>query len=762
MRLASAIAQVRETGFRPAALAVALAAGVQLTDLAHAQSPEGATPPRPIEPELKRPPKGTPVDVTANRIVFDSKTEVATATGKVNIVWGRYLLDATRVTYNRKTDVFDAEGSVRVIEPGGNITEADSAQMRDGFRNGFARHLRLLLTNDATVTADYGERTDGNLTIFTRTTYTRCKYCVLDDGAPAWQLRAVETRHNEDERRIYHRDAWLDVFGVPVAYFPYISHPDPGVSRATGFLAPSFGWSSVFGAGVKTPYFWNLAPNYDLTVAPTFTTRQGPLVEAEWRHRIDRGAYSIKGAGIYQWDTDLPPPGDTPWRGGIRGQGFYNIDNHWQWGFDLTAVSDETFGRQYDVDQRTEIDNQVYLQGLRGRNYMSASTYQFIGLLEEDNNDQFPVVAPYVRHSYTFDDAVWGGVLGIDTNVYSLYRDEAVSPLNSSYENIYQGTEQARGVTVVHWQREIVTHGGIQVSPFGRLRGDVFINNNLPDQNDPAILDEEEVTARVLPSAGFDLRWPFLRTDASGTHIVTPVAQVIAATNESDRDRIGNEDAITLNFDQSSLFLHDRFTGLDRYEGGTRVNAGLLYSYLLPSGGFVRASVGESFHILGENSFAAGSGLEGDASDIVGAIALQPWDNMRISMQARVDETTFDIRQFETGAWFNVFGLNAAVNYVNLDAEPLYGRNAPEEQVWFSADYMVWRGWSVFGGLRYDVESENFIQTLAGIGYDCDCANIKLYYRGDYQEDRDVEPSTSILLSVELKTLGAAQVGPLF
>ncbi len=534
------------------------------------------------------------------------------------------------------------------------------------------------------------------------------------------------------------------------------------MERASGFLAPSFGWSSVFGIGVKTPYFWNLAPNYDLTIAPTFTTRQGPLVAAEWRHRIDRGAYSIEGAGIRQWDTDLPSPGDTTWRGEVRGRGVYNINDHWQWGFDLTAVSDETFGRQYSIDSRTEIDNQVYLQGIRGRNYMSASTYQFIGLLEDDNNDQFPVAAPYVRHSYTFDDPVWGGVLGIDTNVYSLYRDEAVSPLNSSYENVYQGTEQARGVTIMHWQREIVTHGGIQVMPFGRLRGDVYINNNLPDPNDPEMLQDDEVTGRVLPSAGFDLRWPFLRTDGSGTHIITPVVQMIAATDETDLDRIGNEDAITVNFDQSSLFLHDRFTGLDRYEGGTRVNAGVLYSYLLPSGGFIRASVGESFHILGENSFADGSGLEGEASDIVGAIAPQPWDNLRFSMQARMDESTFDIRQFETGAWFNFFGLNAALNYVNLSAEPLYGRNEPDEQVWVSADYMVWRGWSVFGGLRYDVESENFIQTLAGIGYDCDCANIKLYYRGDYQEDRDIEPDTSILLSVELKTLGAAQVGPLF
>ena len=47
---------------------------------------------------------------------------------------------------------------------------------------------------------------------------------------------------------------------------------------------------------------------------------------------------------------------------------------------------------------------------------------------------------------------------------------------------------------------------------------------------------------------------------------MTPVVQFISASDEVERDRIGNEDAITLDFDATSLFLHDRFTGLDRFE----------------------------------------------------------------------------------------------------------------------------------------------------------------------------------------------------
>jgi LPS-assembly protein len=123
------------------------------------------------------------------------------------------------------------------------------------------------------------------------------------------------------------------------------------------------------------------------------------------------------------------------------------------------------------------------------------------------------------------------------------------------------------------------------------------------------------------------VRWPFIASYDYGQSILTPVFQAIAATDETDEEKIGNEDAISVNFDNSSLFLHDRFTGQDRYEGGTRANIGLLYSFLADNGGFVRMSLGESFHIAGENSFDLGSGLDGTKSDLVGAIVFQPWDN---------------------------------------------------------------------------------------------------------------------------------------
>ena len=77
---------------------------------------------------------------------------------------------------------------------------------------------------------------------------------------------------------------------MPVLYTPYFQHTDPAVKRKSGFLAPSFGSNSELGFLVETPYYFALAPNYDLTIAPIFTTKENAVMAAEYRHLLPNWA----------------------------------------------------------------------------------------------------------------------------------------------------------------------------------------------------------------------------------------------------------------------------------------------------------------------------------------------------------------------------------------------------------------------------------------------------------------------------------------
>ncbi|MGE3829744.1 MAG: LPS-assembly protein LptD [Parvibaculaceae bacterium] len=705
----------------------------------------------------KKPPKGTRVYVDAEKITYDARTKIAVATGTVRLIYGQYILDASKVIYDQKKDIMTSIGHVKLIDPKGNILYADRSELRNKFKDGFAEHLTMLLKNNAIVTSLYATRHDGYLTVYENMRYTRCKTCrFADDDTPLWQIKSAVATHNEREHVIYHKDATFEFGGIDWFTLPYFSHPDPTVKRRTGFLTPKFKYGSTYGVGVDVPYFYNLAPNYDLTLTPRLTTRQGLLGQAEWRHRLADGLYNVELAGIYQLDTDLDPPGDTHWRGSARTRGNFAITKDWNWGWDGTLVSDRTFMRKYDIDKRDETLNQVFLTGMNERNYFSAQMMNFRTLLTVEDQDFFPYAVPYVRNSYTFGDPVWGGELGYDWNVYSLHRNDSVFAFEPElpFSNEELGTDQTRGVLNFRWQRQMISDMGTVITPFANLRGDLYITNNRPDPDFPALIDDEETTARILPSAGVDMRMPFISTNEfGGQHILTPVTQVITATNETDKDDFGNEDAISLNFDSTSLFLHDRFSGYDRYEGGTRINSGLLYTFLAPNGGFLRASLGESFHVAGENSFTDGTGLEGTNSDLVTAIAFQPWDNLRLSYQARFEEDLSSINAQEVGLSLNFDRFAGSIYYANLDAEPDFGRPDDQQQVWGSGKLNLGDGWSLYGGLRYDVENSKLLRDTIGIGFECDCFNASLFYAENFTGDDADQVGRSVNLSIEFKTL---------
>lgn len=699
-----------------------------------------------VNPVLKKPVAGTRVDVVADRITFEGKSKVATATGTVRITYGPYTLIATKVVYDQDGDSFKANGSVEIREPNGNILQAETADLHNKFKEGFAKHVRALLTNDVTITAKYVKRREGGITIYEQASYTACKDCSTDGGAPLWEITTTKTVHDEKAKNLYHTNPTLRIGGVPVGWLPYASMPDPTVKRRTGFLLPSFGSGSTYGFGVTTPYFLELGPSADLTFRPMWTTKQGPVADVEFRQRLNSGTYNVRGYGVYQLD-ETDSPGDSRWRGAVTTEGGFRLNDTWDWGWDGTLTSDKTFLDKYDFDDRDVATSKIYLTGMDDRSYFSAQALHFRTLTLEQDQDTMPMALPYINSEYTFDQAVLGGELSFDVSAYSLSRDDPDVP----YSTINHGTDQTRAVTNVNWQKQMTTGDGQIITPFAKLRSDIYITNNVPEG---VGLQEEEVFGRMLPSAGIDVRWPFIASSDYGQSILTPVFQAIAATDETDEDKIGNEDAINLNFDSSSLFLNDRFTGYDRYEGGTRANVGLLYSFLADNGGFARISLGESFHIAGENSFDLGSGLDGSKSDLVGAIVFQPWDNLGLSYQARVEEDFSSINVQEVFGNFNMDRFSGSLGYIYLKSEPSAGRDETIEQIESDASFRFTEAWSLFGGFKYDLADETFLSKSIGIAFDCDCMSAKLTYSETNTEYVDDEKDRSLKLSVELRTIG--------
>ena len=198
----------------------------------------------PIRPKQNVPPPppgDAPMLVEATEIKYDYSNNIVAAVGNVQIYYKGSTIEADQVVYDQKAKRLRAEGNARLTQPDGNITYGQIIDLTDDFRDGFVDSLRLELPDDTRMAAARADRAKGNYTVLNNGVYTACEPCKDDPKKPPlWQVRAARIIHDQGEKMLYFEDAKIDFFGLPMAYFPFMSTPDPTVKRKSGFLFPTF------------------------------------------------------------------------------------------------------------------------------------------------------------------------------------------------------------------------------------------------------------------------------------------------------------------------------------------------------------------------------------------------------------------------------------------------------------------------------------------------------------------------------------------
>ena len=610
----------------------------------------------------------------ADKLNYDKNNDVVIADGAVVLYYKGRVLQGDHVVYDRKAKRVRASGRVKLTDEHGNVTYAARMDLTDDFANGFADSVQGFPTDRTRLTSPRIERSGDSVTVLKNGVYTACEPCKTHpEWPPLWQVRAREITEDQTTHTIYFRDAYFDAFGIPVAYLPYFSTADPTVTRQSGFLTPSFISKSALGLGVTTPYFWALAPNYDLTLSPSFYTLQGPFLDVEWRQRTENGAYSIRLSGIDQLQPGkfLEPPygaGDMTFRGAAESKGEFFLNKNWTAGWDLTLLSDRFYLNDYrlrllDSTQYyfQDVVSQVYLRGQAGRGFFDLSVYSFQPTTAFLDARQDPTAVPTFDFHRTFalDAEHWGGVGGeatVELNAADVDRSEAIyqavgaqsfdkayglysvcatyAPGKTSSNCLLRGVagNYAHGTEQVSWSKQIIDPLGEVWKPFvfERVSGETTSlagggytyssstgTSTIPNNaQGPAFFGGQTSGSAAIgmAGAGLEYRYPFVWNSNLGSQVIEPIAQLIVRPNEVLPRLQPNEDAQSLVFDDTTLFQWSKYSGFDRVEGGTRANYGFQYTASLPSGGHANIVAGQSVQVAGQNSYtiadAANTGLE--------------------------------------------------------------------------------------------------------------------------------------------------------
>lgn len=695
-----------------------------------------------------------PVIFSADELTHDRNLGVVTASGHVEVVQGKRILLADKVIYNQREDTVAASGNVSLLEPTGEVLFADYLELSDQLREGVISGIRVLLSDHSRLAATGARRTGGNRTEMSKAVYSPCELCPEDrERPPLWQIKAFKVVHDQEKHTISYRDAFLELFGIPVAYTPYFSHPDPTVERKTGFLAPVLGTSSFLGLTLQTPYYFAIQPHRDATFAPMFTTKEGVLWAGQYRERTRNGTFQLEGS-ITRVDkrdeTGERVSGKDDTRGHIFGFGRFDLSDAWSWGFDLERSTDDTFLRRYDISDADTLTSRLFVEGIEGRRFLSANAYSFQGLAADDDPDETPQVLPLVDYQY-ISDPLWGGSYwSIDANALVLRRND---PTES------QGTDSRRVSLAGGWHINRIGPIGDVYDFSVSLRGDLYWVRDVPDVGSPGRESFDGLTGRAVPEVKLEWRYPWISYHGGLRQVIEPVVMVIVSPFGGNPEQIPNEDSQDFEFDDTNLFSTSRFTGLDRIEGGPRINYGLRWGLYGSNGARVSALVGQSYRVKDDDTFRSGSGLDDNSSDFVGRIDARPNEYLDLLYRFRFDKDELEAKRNEVSARLGPRFLRLDIDYVFLDAEESRADQPAfddREEINLRATLRVSDYWRLVANNRRSLtEDAGTLEAGGGIVYEDECFVFSLQGKRRFTRDRELEPETRIIFSVQFKHLGS-------
>ncbi len=710
-------------------------------------------------PDAPVPESDEQIGFAADALEYDSNSEVVTASGNVQLLREGNRLRADKVVWNRTTGKVEANGNVSVTDPEGNIAYGDRFDVTDSLQDGMVQNMLLVLQSGGRLAAASGQRVNGVYTL-RKAAYTGC---VVEDHEgcpkePTWQIKAVRVVYDPVKARVKYTNASVELFGLPLIPLPGFSHP-VGDNGGSGLLVPNLRYDRTNGFEVALPYYLKLAPNRDLTVTPHVYTDTLPMLETNYRHLWDRGAYQITGYATYgsrvatgNASSTTPAGSERDFRGYLDASGALQLTPEWSIGGSIRAATDRTFLRRYDISRDDRLRSTLNAQRIGENSYFSIAGWAVQTLRTGDSQGQMPIALPVIDYRLRMKDPLLGGVAQFQANSLAITRTH--------------GQDTQRAFAAFEWNLRKLTPMGQELTFTTYLRGDVYHSSDNLMNSIVSYAGDPGWKARGIAAAAIDVRWPFMGEAFGGVQRIAPRVQIVAAPKIANLS-VPNEDARAIDLEDSNLFALNRFSGYDRFEDSTRVTYGMEYSLSLPDFS-LESVVGQSYRLdKRESILPEGTGLSDRLSDVVGRTTVRYKDFISFTHRFRLDKDNLSVRRNEIDATIGSRKTYATVGYLrlnrdaNLNLEDLQDR----EELRLGGRVQFARFWSVFGSTVIDLtdtkedplsvaDGYEPVRHRLGIAYEDDCLTLGLTWRRDYQVLGDARKGNSFQLRLAFRNIG--------
>jgi LPS-assembly protein len=691
------------------------------------------------------------VSFSADRVVYDGDADVVTASGEVRMDREGNYLAADQVIWDRKSGQVRAVGNVVLLTPQGDKLVGDNVQLTDTLRDGTVENLMVVLEGGGRIAASHGTRLNG-ISTFNNAIYSPCPVTTATGcpKRPSWAVTAARVIDDPKSNHIRFEGARLQLFGINLPLLPIFTLAKSG-EGVTGLLVPIIALSSRNGFEFALPYHWQLGKNRDATITPHLYTGVLPAIEASYRQLDTLGAFQVSGFltyGTIDSTTSTEPPTARGIRGYFDANGRWQLDPAWTVTASLRAASDKTVTRRYDLTNDDRLRNVVNAERITADSYVSIAGWVFQGLRPDDQQKQIPIALPAIDARFRLND-VAGGHVSVQANSLALTRIE--------------GQDTQRAFASVRWDLRKLTPWGQEVLFTAYGRGDVYHTNDSLDTSVSIYRGTDGWHGRAIGALAADLRWPFIGALFNGVQQLVPRVQLVLTPPTRNLD-IPNEDARSVDLEDSNLFALNRFPGYDRWEDASRITYGLDWS--LERGNIaVATTVGQSYRFGAlRDIFPDGTGLNGRFSDIVGRTRIRYGRFIDLTHRYRIDKNNFAVRRNELDLTVGSAQTYAQVGYLKLNRniDPAIEDLRDKEELRVAARVLFARYWSIFGASVIDLTDTTEdplstadgwqpIRNRLGIEYEDDCLQLGVTWRRDYERIGTFHKGSTFAIHLALK-----------
>lgn len=691
-----------------------------------------------------------PTEVKAEQITGQPDRDIRMQ-GRVEINRGKTQIEADRMYYDMVDDRVEAEGNVRVVKEGNVFTGKELRLKLDTGEGVMQSPIYKLIRKNARGKADRIDFQSQDLATVIGGYYTTCS-----QPEPDWYLRTGSLTLDNGREIGVAKDAVLVFKGVPLAGTPHISFP-LSEERTSGFLAPTIATSTSGGLEVTTPYYWNIAPNRDLILAPHYITRRGLMLGGTARYLGE----DYSGQARFEVLDRDNQTNDSRYAGSLRHK--EDLGSGLTFNSNLNFASDNNYAKDFPFSHvwtyQPGISRRLLPRDVR-LDYGSKDSIASARLIEyqvlQDSNLSAKILPPYsrlpqLRYNYFGDNegALSWSIASEFTRFYNPTVPVAGMPR--------QGDRAVLNPRLTY----NYSTGGFYIRPSISAHHTTY---SLDQTADPAM----KAPSRFIPTASIDSGFIFERdSNLFGNPAVQTLEPRLFYTHtpykRQDSLLYPNFDSSEADFNYATVFRENRFVGNDRIGDSNQLTSALMTRFLEPNGvERVRLAVAQRFSFSDQQvSLNQSTALFSETrSDLLFLGSGRVTDQLRLDSNFQYSQTRTELSRMNIGAFWQpapmkVLNVQYRRDVRNLPNDP----NSNFELIDLSTQWPLGDRWYGVGRVNYLIKDGQLGQSLAGLEYKADCWIFRLI--GQKIPTAQNVSNTTVFLQLEFNGLSMLGANPM-